>query len=79
MELISYIKVILNKESRMSLDKAMKNLKYDKRLTEAYLNNGQLTREELEAYLKTLPDMAHNVALSGETSEDSADSRQEQH
>jgi hypothetical protein len=59
----------------MSLDKAMKNLKFDKRLTEWYVNNGQLTKEELEAYLKTLPDMAHNVDLS-----DSSDSEsQEQH
>ena len=54
----------------MSLDKAMKNLKFDKRLTEWYINNGQLTREELEAHLKTLPDMGYNVDLS-DSSEDS--------
>lgn len=59
----------------MSLDKAMKNLKYDKRLTEWYINNGQLSKEELEAYLKTLPDMAHNIDLS----ESSDDDSQEQH
>ncbi|MGZ3742685.1 MAG: hypothetical protein ACXWRE_05995 [Pseudobdellovibrionaceae bacterium] len=55
----------------MSLDKAMKNLKFDKRLTEWYINNGQLTKEELEAHLKDLPDMAHNVELSD--SKDEAD------
>ncbi len=59
----------------MSLAKAMKNLKFDKRLTEWYINNGQLTKEELEAYLKTLPDMAHNIDLS----EDTDSGSQEQH
>lgn len=59
----------------MSLAKAMKNLKFDKRLTEWYINNGQLTKEELEAYLKTLPDMAHNIDLSDDTESES----QEQH
>lgn len=58
----------------MSLDKAMKNLKFDKRLTEWYINNGQLTKEEVEAYLKTLPDMAHNIDLSdSESDEDTQD------
>ena len=61
----------------MSLDKAMKNLKFDKRLTERYINNGQLTREELEAHLKTLPDMGHNVDMSN--SEDEADEEPSQH
>ena len=59
----------------MSLAKAMKNLKFDKRLTEWYINNGQLTKEELEAYLKTLPDMDHNIDLSEDTESES----QEQH
>ena len=59
----------------MSLAKAMKNLKFDKRLTEWYINNGQLTKEELEAYLKTLLDMAHNIDLSEDTDSES----QEQH
>lgn len=53
----------------MSLDKAMKNLKFDKRLTEWYINNGQLTREELEAHLKSLPDMGHNVEISSSDDE----------
>jgi hypothetical protein len=47
----------------MSLDKAMKNLKFDKRLIEWYVNNGQLSKEELKAHLESLPDMAHNVEL----------------
>jgi len=55
----------------MSLDKAMKNLKFDKRLIEWYINNGQLTKEELEAYLKTLPDMAHNIDISESTDNES--------
>ncbi|WP_413288531.1 hypothetical protein [Bdellovibrio sp. HCB337] len=60
----------------MSLDKAMKNLKFDKRLTEWYINNGQLTREELEAHLKSLPDMGHNVELSS-SDDDTHDETQE--
>ncbi|HEY8270308.1 MAG TPA: hypothetical protein VIG33_05425 [Pseudobdellovibrionaceae bacterium] len=60
----------------MSLDKAMKNLKFDKRLTEWYINNGQLTKEELEAHLKTLPDMGHNVELAD--SQDEADESDEE-
>ncbi len=61
----------------MSLDKAMKNLKFDKRLTEWYIDNGQLTKEELEAHLKTLPDMGHNIDLAG--SEDDSDKEPSQH
>jgi len=60
----------------MSLDKAMKNLKYDKRLTEWCINNGQLSKEEYEAYLKTLPDMAHNIDHSDDSDSDES---QEQH
>ena len=40
----------------MSLDKAMKNLKYDTRLAEYNLNNGLITKQELEKHLATLPD-----------------------
>lgn len=60
----------------MSLDKAMKNLKFDKRLTEWHVNNGQLSKEELEAHLKSLPDMAHNVDLSSKD-DDTHDKDQE--
>ena len=62
----------------MSLDKAMKNLKFHKRLTEWYINNGQLTREELEAHLKTLPDMGHNVDTSN-SEDDDTDEEPSQH
>jgi hypothetical protein len=48
----------------MSLDKSMKNLKFDKRMIEWSLNNGQLTQEELKAHLASLPDMGHNIALN---------------
>ena len=41
----------------MSLYKAMKDLKFDKRLTEWNLSNGQLTKEELKKHLDALPDM----------------------
>ena len=44
----------------MSLDKAMQNLKYDARLIEFNLNNGLITKQELEAYLKSLPDSSNN-------------------
>lgn len=46
-----------------SLDKAMKNLKFDKRMTEINLNNSQLSKEELKKYLEQLPDLAQNVDL----------------
>lgn len=42
----------------MSLDKAMKNLKFDSRLTEYNLNSGLLTKEELKTQLEKLPDLA---------------------
>ncbi len=45
----------------MSLAKAVNNLKFDKRLTEWCINNGQLTREEVNKYLQSLPDLADQV------------------
>jgi hypothetical protein len=48
----------------MSLPKAMKKLKFDSRLIEWHLNNGQLSKEELEAHMQSLPDMAHNIEYS---------------
>lgn len=47
----------------MSLDKAMKSLKFDKRLTEWNLSNGQLTKEELKKHLDSLPDLKDKVDL----------------
>lgn len=41
----------------MSLDKAMKNLKFDSRLTEYNLNSGILNKEELKTHLDKLPDL----------------------
>lgn len=52
----------------MALDKAMKNLKFDVRLTEFNLNNGNLTQSELDAHLAKIPDsaaQAENVNLDG--------------
>jgi len=46
----------------MSLDQAVKKLKLDARLVEMHLANGQLTKEEYEAYLKSLPDSAPQAA-----------------
>lgn len=46
-----------------SLDKANQNLKFDKRLIEWNLNNGQLTQEEYKKYLESLPDLGNNVEL----------------
>lgn len=41
-----------------SLDKAMKNLKFDARLTEYNLNNGIMSKDELKTHLEKLPDLA---------------------
>jgi hypothetical protein len=45
----------------MSLAEANKNLKWDTRMTEGKLNNGELKKEELQKHLADLPDLAHNV------------------
>ena len=45
----------------MSLEKAVKNLKFDKRLTDWSLSNGQITDMEYKKYLDSLPDSAHLV------------------
>lgn len=47
----------------MSLAKAVNNLKFDKRLTEWCINNGQMTKEDLKKYLESLPDLANQVDL----------------
>lgn len=47
----------------MSLDKAVKNLKWDKRLVEWNLRNGQLTPEELKKHLEALPDMKDKIDI----------------
>ncbi len=47
----------------MSLAKAVNNLKFDKRLTEWCINNGQMTKEEHKKYIETLPDLQSQVDL----------------
>lgn len=47
----------------MSLDKSLKNLKYDKRMTDHNLNTGQLTQKELDQHIKSLPDSSANVDI----------------
>ncbi len=44
----------------MSLDKALKNLKSDVRMTEFNVNNGVISKEELKAHLSQLPDSGNN-------------------
>ena len=47
----------------MSLDKSLKNLKFDKRLTEFNLNKGLLTQDELKKHLETLQDVGSKIDL----------------
>jgi hypothetical protein len=44
----------------MSLDKALKNLKFDVRMTEFNVDNGVVTKEELTSHLNKLPDSSAN-------------------
>ena len=57
----------------MALDKSLKNLKFDVRMTEYNVDNGTLTKEELKAHLAQLPDSAANsekLDLENESSDD---------
>lgn len=45
----------------MSLDKALKNLKFDVRMTEFNVNQGNVSKEELKAHLDSLPDLSANA------------------
>ena len=47
----------------MSLDKSLKNLKFEKRLTEYNLNKGLLTQDELKKHLDTLQDVGSKIDL----------------
>lgn len=47
----------------MSLDKSLKNLKFDKRLTEYNLNKGLLTQDELKKHLDSLQDVGSKIDL----------------
>ncbi|MEZ0391839.1 MAG: hypothetical protein ACAH59_06470 [Pseudobdellovibrionaceae bacterium] len=44
----------------MALDKALKNLKFDARMTEFNLDNGVISKEELKAHLDSLQDSGAN-------------------
>jgi len=44
----------------MSLNKALENLKFDKRLTELNLKLGRVTQQELDQKSKDLPDLEAN-------------------
>ena len=48
-------------EASVSLDKALKNLKYDVRMIEFNINQGQVSKDELKAHLNSLPDLASNA------------------
>lgn len=45
----------------MSLDKALENLKFDKRLTELNLRLGRITQEEVQKNLQSLEDLQAQV------------------
>lgn len=45
----------------MSLAQANKNLKYDKRMTERNITVGDVSKEEWQKHLETLPDLASNA------------------
>ena len=45
----------------MALDKDLKLLKFDVRIQEWSVRNGQVKQEEIDTYLKELPDMANNA------------------
>lgn len=57
----------------MSLDKALQNLKFDKRLTEYNLNKGHLSKEELQKHLEGLPDVGNKIDLVSLTRDDDRD------
>lgn len=42
----------------MSLDKAIREFKFDKRLIELRLKNGEVTQEEYNKYMQSLPDLS---------------------
>lgn len=64
----------------MSLEKALKNLKFDVRMTEHNLNHSVITKEELQTHLKSLPDLASNseqINLEGEGRRSSSSSNEQ--
>jgi len=66
----------------MSLDQAMKKLKFDSRMIEHNLDSGQITREEYETHLKSLPDsqiQAAALTLEDEKPSSSSSSHNQAH
>ncbi len=57
----------------MSLHKALKNLKFDKRLTEYNLNKGLLTKEELQQHVGSLQDISDKAGIVNLSRNDSDD------
>lgn len=55
----------------MSLADALKKLKFDKRLIDNSLSKGHLKKEELEKFLKELPDVSNNIDIIDLEAEDS--------
>ena len=56
----TYIYVLLitnDQRGKMSLNKALENLKFDKRLMELNLKLGRVTLEEIEQNTQNLPDL----------------------
>ena len=46
-----------------SSDNSLKNLKYDNRMIEWMVNNGQITKEDLKKHMDELPDLTNKVDM----------------
>lgn len=57
----------------MSLNKALENLKFDKRLIDLNIKMGRLTQEEATAYNKSLQDLEANSEKIEIEKEDSSE------
>lgn len=68
------IRIDTEKGIPMSLNKAIENLKFDKRLTELNLKLGRVTEEELKQQAQKLEDLQNDcerLDLDGEDTDDS--------
>jgi hypothetical protein len=57
----------------MSLEKALKEFKFDKRLLDHNLKTGMITEEEYQKYLTTLSDSANNCEILDVENSDHSD------
>jgi hypothetical protein len=57
----------------MGLKTEIDKLKYDKRMTDWYVNRGHLKPEDLQKYLDSIPDSAANVANLDEAKDEVED------